>query len=165
MALRLWDNSWVDIAQAELLAEERVDLGNFLSLIAVDEEKCEAALVQAFHALKRYAFLVPGFAATRPEPFRLAELTADERALLPADFLYAVQMAQTLEADTLSGGGSAVEAHANERRRAGIIEETIGESSTKFASLGQVETIGALSHRSLGMLSGYLYRGIRIARA
>jgi hypothetical protein len=164
MAITLSSNSWVDLDRASELTEERVDLVAFAGLIeGSTPERAEAALIQAYHSINTLSFFVPSFAKTRPDPFYLQDLSADERALLPSDFLYRVQMAQTLEADHLTGGTSgSPEAYAETRRRAGILEETIGASSTKFAAHAQGDSV--LSSRSMQVIAPYLYRSVRIAR-
>jgi hypothetical protein len=170
MALTVGTNSWISLSDALTLAQERVDLAGFIAYADAEDgdySLAEAGLIQAYHAIKRFMFLVPGFMTVKPEPFLITDLTVEEFALLPSAFLYALKMAQVLEADSaLNAGSDTVESYAASRRRAGIIEEQIGESMTKFATTSPGESASTtVSSRTLSMLSGYIYRGIRIARA
>jgi hypothetical protein len=173
MALVVGTNSWVSIPDALMLSEERVDLANFIAYVNTEEEASpdyslvEAALIQAYHNLKRYLFLVPGFASTRPEPFLVTDLTEEEFLLLPSSFTYALKLAQILEASSALGIDNPLENYANARRQAGIVEEQVGESRTKFANFSQGEsaTLNPTSAKALSMLAGYIYRTVKLARA
>jgi len=171
MVLTLWENTWVDAITAIDLTYERIDLAEFRALLEDVDERADASLVQAYRSLKRLTFFVPEFSAQKPEPFRVGDLTQDERNTLPDDFLYVIRMGQVLEADSLLGTNPsmALEVEAAKRRRAGIIEETIGESTTKFSSLGgnaSSQSVAGVTanQRTLNMLSPYLYRTVRLAR-
>jgi hypothetical protein len=175
MALTVGTNSWVSISDALILAEERVDLADFIAYVNAEEEASpdyslvEAALIQAYHSLKRYLFLVPGFTTVKPEPFLVTDLTEEEFAQLPEHFTYALKLAQILEASNLLNLDSPVEAYAKARRQAGIIEEQVGESRTVFAPFGgsaeSVTSGNITSTKALLMLTGYIYRTVKLARA
>ena len=171
--LTVGENSWVSIDDALILAEERVDLAGFIAYVAQEDEASpdyslvEAALIQAFHALKRYQFLVPGFTSIKPEPFLVTDLIEEEFAQLPAPFVYALKLSQVLEASSLLNLGDLAETYASQRRKAGILEEQVGESRTKFAAMSTAENItgNTTSTKALSMLSGYIYRTVKLARA
>lgn len=171
MALVVWSNSWVSVADALMISEERVDLAGFIAYVNTEEESLpeyslvEASLIQAYHAIKRYRFLVPGF-VVKPEPFLMTDLAPEEISLLPDDFVYALKLAQVLEASHLLGLGDSLEQYAASRRQAGIVEEQVGESRTKFAN----SSVGGLSgqpvsSKALSALSGYIYQSVKLVRA
>lgn len=74
------------------------------------------------------------------------------------EFKTALQRAQLAEADVLLKGDP-----VGEKRRAGIISETIGESSMFFRQVPEVRL--AVSREALTHLKGYVFRESRIARA
>lgn len=169
--LTVGKNSWVSIIDALRLSEERVDLAGFIAYInqefssVSDYSMTEAALIQAYHSLKRYRFLVPGF-QPKPEPFLVTELTDEEFAQLPDAFVYALKIAQLLEASNLLKLDDPLESYARTRRQAGIIEEQVGESRTVFSPMSQAPGgDNPTSPKALSMLSGYIYRTVKLARA
>lgn len=161
--LTLWENSWVDATVLGTVASERMDLDDLFDMSQTDLPKTEAALIQAFHSLKRLSFVVPNY-IPRPSAFVITGLTTEEREQLPSDFVYTFQVAQCIEASGLFNFSQTIEAYAEQRRRAGIKEETIGESSTKFATIAMGDG-SSVRKATLDVLGPYVYRGIRIGRA
>ena len=161
--LVLWNNTFQIYEDALALTLDRVDLGG-LSNLSLTQERAEAALIQSYHSIIKFSFYDPEFYDYKPEPFGITELTSDERDNLSTNFLYALKMAQVCEADSLLGGepGSLTSA-IEEKRRLGIREETVGESSVKFGLTDAARY--PIYSRTQQVLSQYLYRGIRIGRA
>lgn len=113
---------------------------------ATDQQRI-GALIHAHANIARIAFTVPfdrgarqdtDFAAygtgddfvwDRSRRVSLNSMTAERWAQLPKTFTDAVSRATVVEADTLLGGDS-----IGDKRRDGIISETIGESSTFYQS-------------------------------
>lgn len=88
----------------------------------------------------------------------LSELTVAEFDDLPAEFKAAVRQAQVVEAEHVLSGDT-----INAKRDAGIISETIGESSSFYRS-GKALKL-ALSPRALDLLKPYISWSRRIGRA
>lgn len=86
-----------------------------------------------------------------------AEITAELFADLPRHFRKALRAAQFAEADELLTGDNVGKKH-----RAGIVSETIGESSVTLRP-GRVDY--GISSRSLAALTGYIDFNMRITRA
>lgn len=166
--LEPWTNSWVDLEDVADFAEERIDLDSLVTYLDSNEDKVVAALIQAYRSINRLSFLVVGFGSTKAEPFRLSSLTETQQDLLPAEFLYDLKLAQVLEADSLLGlSSNSFEESVIAARRMGIIEHTVGQSTTRFSTLagGESSSGPSLNKRTMDILSGYVYRGIRIGRA
>jgi hypothetical protein len=167
MAERLvtWTNSFQTFTEALDLLDERVDCGGFE---AAEDIKQETALIQSFHALKGLSFAIYGVAEGRP--INLMALTDEERAALPADFMYALRSAQLVQADNLLGGDpDTIEGQTLRKRRAGITQEMVGEAMRRYAALPQPSSGAGIRQsidpRALAALSGWLYDQIRVARA
>lgn len=167
MAERLvkWVNSFQTFDEAFEILDERVDCGGFET---ADGFKQESALIQSFHAIKGLSFVVSGVAGGTP--MNLMGLSDEERDALPTDFLYALRSAQLVHADSLLGGDqTTLEGQTLHKRRAGIIEETVGETSRKYRPLS-TPSAGpgirqSIDQRAISALSGWLYDSVRIARA
>lgn len=107
-----------------------------LDLIGVDSwaespiHKKKAAMIEAYTNITKLAFRLQGsqdrlFAGTRDVAMR--DLSASEIAALDADMLLAVRKAQVVEADVILGGDPIAD-----KRKTGLMSETIGESSNMF---------------------------------
>jgi hypothetical protein len=164
--LVLWENSFQTLFDAFDLIDERVDCGGFSE--ASDDFRRESALIQSFHALKGLAFVISGVREGRP--INLMNLTEEERSALPSDFMYALRTAQLVHADSLLGGDpSTLESQTMRKRRAGIVEEQVGEAMRRYAPMARPSSgpgiRQSLDPRVLEALSGWLYDAVRIARA
>jgi hypothetical protein len=164
--LVLWENSFQTLDQSLEVVADRIDCVGFE---AAEWDRQESALIQSFHALNPVLFVVEEISTS--DVFSMAMLDADERALLPANFLYALRMAQVLNADGLLGGDSTSEAgRAINKRKAGILEERIGESFQRYERYGRlaselVTTNSQLDARALSALSPWRVQAVRVARA
>lgn len=163
--LVLWENSFQTIGDAQAILEDRVDCDGFG---AQTDERQESALIQSYHALKNMLFIDPSLSST--EPFVLTELTSDERDRLSTNFLYALRSAQVLHADSLFGGDTSVEAGAViSKRKAGVLEERVGETFQRYERYGrlgsEIVTSSQVDSRALSALTGWMVRSIQIARA
>jgi hypothetical protein len=88
----------------------------------------------------------------------LTDLQPSELEALGARFLGALRLAQIVEADVIVGGDPTAE-----RRRDGLMSETIGESSNMFRPGKPV--ILSVSDRALRYLAGYISYSTRLSRA
>ena len=165
--LVVMNNSFQTLESAEILAR---DMTNVTGWQANSEEQRYVALIEAYNRLTRI-----------PMKFRTADsdnlrkrsdLFADETVILrtawptitaeefmewPAYFRKALRMAQLTEANELLEGDPIAKKH-----RAGIISETVGESSMMLRS-GKVEH--GVSTATLQQLTGHIYYSHRIVRA
>lgn len=87
----------------------------------------------------------------------ISETQSYEWTDYPAAFKTALQRAQVTQADVILKGDP-----VGDKRRAGIISETIGESSMFFRGVPEVSL--AISREALEHLRGYVVYGARIAR-
>lgn len=161
--VRLLVNSFQGYGAAEVRA---MDFVNLTGWAASDETRRRAALVEAYKRLIQ----LPMVYYPRDEmgapittlPYKLDRdiwLTMTPTAFnaLPPHFREALRNAQVLEAsEILTGDGLA------RKQRAGIISETIGESSV---TLNKAVANFGLSTPALAALSGYIDTTVRITRA
>lgn len=91
--------------------------------------------------------------------FKITDLTSDEFENLPSDFKDALMKAQVIEANSILAPTDTIE----ERRRKGVILETIHEVKMMFSSTTPVQT--TLAKDALVVLAPYLDNTIRIGRA
>lgn len=125
-----------------------------------------SALIQARHNIAQLSFgevMFPDWqsrVAPRSEVGDLSEYTTVTFALLPLLFRETLARAQVLEANDLLGSGAGSIA---EKRDAGVISDTVGESSQTFAAGKRVQA--AVCPRAMATLSKYLNNGVRIGRA
>lgn len=169
--LEIMINSFMSMEAAEMLAR---DMPNISGWEAASEDKRYAALIEAFNSLVRIpmkfkttaefvAYDELGYerASNSEETIILRSawptITRDEFMSWPAHFRKALRKAQFAEANELLEGDAITRRH-----RAGIISETIGESSITLRS-GQIDY--GLSRQALSYLSGHIYYDYRIARA
>lgn len=162
LRLELMANSFLTLASAELLASDQVNLSGWLS---AGEDARYAALIQAFRKLTG----IPMRFFTRAEDGRTvlaetiilrhnwAEITAEQFLAFPRDFKMALRNAQLAEANELLQGDV-----ISAKRRAGVISETIGESSVTLAT-GKIEY--GVSSQAMGFINSFIYYNIRIARS
>lgn len=88
----------------------------------------------------------------------LDKLLDSEWAELPVEVQTALQRAQMREADILLRGDPVAD-----RRRSGIVSETVGESSMFFRQVPEVR--GPVSREAMEEIGRYVFRSTRIARA
>lgn len=87
----------------------------------------------------------------------LQGMTAEELALIDPELLSALKKAQVAEADFLLGGES-----VGDKRRIGLLSESIGESSQMFRSGKPLKL--PVSEKALGYLSGQISWSIGVRR-
>lgn len=156
-------NTFQTYEAAEIAA---LDVPNVSGWNVATEDRRKAALVEAFQRLTS----IPMKYAHRDHENRLRmeaetiierdqweEVTAELFAEFPTHFKKALRKAQFIEANELLQGDAATKKH-----RAGIITETIGESSVTLRG-GRVDY--GVSTQTLSALAGYIYFNMRIARA
>lgn len=171
--LELLNNTFVTLEASEALARDMPELKAWRS--ASDEQRA-AALINAFTRLKRIQLRVTypsRINATHSEtldrdgyecmmetilwPGIWDELTVDDFLDLPRDFRRALRMAQISEANEIL-----TDDPIQSRHRAGVISETVGESSMMLRG-GKLQ-IG-VAEQTLRYLSGYVYYKVGVARA
>lgn len=89
--------------------------------------------------------------------FYVSELSHEEWVSLPKHFLKALRRAQFVEACVLSGGDPEWD-----RRKAGLISKTVGESSEMFNTKAIAEK--RISERARLDLSGYISKRVKLSR-
>lgn len=143
--LTLMANSVVTYPEALALRQEFAKLDGW---DVSDRTRQAAALAQAYRNLCRMAFKVPGYRADNQSAVgyaafgtgtdlwnwdgrrvRLSTLTLEQFDALPEPFRRAVKRAQLAEANVLLGGDPIAD-----KRKSGMISETVGESSGFFSS-------------------------------
>lgn len=161
--LAVMQNSFMTYESAQVLASDFV---NPIGWLISDENTRKTALVQAYQRLtqipmKFHPLDVLGEPIRSVESVILrdewVELSYDDFAAWPAHFKLALRRAQFIEANQLLAGDP-----LGEKRRAGILSETIGESSMRL-SANMVDY--GVSTETLAALAGYIYFSMRIGRA
>lgn len=171
--LTLMANSFVTYPEALALRQE------FASLNAWDindRTRQAAALAEAYRRLCRMAFKVPGvrsnqsavgyaaFGAGTDEPFfggrrvRVSALTLEQFDALPETFRRALKRAQMAEANALLGGNPIAD-----KRKSGMISETVGESSAFFQSKPYLNL--PISQEAYEEVKRFVFLKIRIQRS
>lgn len=165
--LAIMVNSFQSIESAEILARDVLNLNGWHS--ASDEQRF-TAMIEAFTRLIRIPmrfkhedsiklgdrtdmFAEETVIARSAWP----KVTEEEFLSWPAHFRKALRMAQLVEANEQLEGDPIAKKH-----RAGIISETVGESSVMLRG-GRVDH--GISNNTLTYLTGYIYYNNRIARA
>lgn len=140
----------------------------------MDHQRRIQALVHAYANLSRVAYFIANNINSNPKnyaawgegydgPFdlsyrvRLKTLSTDQFNTLPSNFTSAMKRAQMVEANVLLGGDI-----VGEKRRDGIISETIGESSTFFNSKPYLSL--PFSRQAFEIVRPYISIQTRIAR-
>ena len=156
-------NSFQGYANAEILA---IDYVNLTAWAASDEVRRRAALVEAYRRLIQIPMkYLPvdinqntlSDIETSISRQKWLQMTLVEYNALPEHFRRALRTAQVLEANEILSGDAISRKH-----RAGVITETIGESSV---TLNMATADYGLSRPALAVLVGYLDTSIQIARA
>lgn len=143
-------NSFQTYPRALLGARELTGLEAFE---AADRSSRIAALSNGYHSLTKLSYFVDG--TTYADIGRLTEAEFD---LLPERFRRAIGLAQIVEANELLNPDS-----LHKRRQAGMLSETIGESSMFFRP--EKVLLIPVTRRSLDLLRGYVTWELRVGRA
>jgi hypothetical protein len=162
--LELLNNTWVTLEASEALARDMPELKAWYQ--ASDEQRA-AALINAYTRMQRIQlrFLWP-LRDGEPEerqletvirPGQWSEVTVDEFLSFPRDFRRALRMAQICEANEIL-----TDDPYQSRHRAGVISETVGESSVMLRG-GKLEL--GVGTQTLRYLTGFVYYQVSIARA
>jgi hypothetical protein len=173
--LELLNNTFISLESAEVMAR---DMPSLKAWATDDDDKKAAALINAFARLSRvqlrYAkdhLTQEGGTTSRPwppgrdlcdqdvviRPGEWAKKTKEEFLAMPPVFRKAVRSAQLIEANDILTDDPIASRH-----RAGVISETIGESSVMLRG-GRLEL--GVSLDALRALTGFVYYNIRTARA
>jgi hypothetical protein len=164
--LELLNNTWVTLEAAEVLARDMPELKSWSQ--SSDEQRA-AALINAYSRMQRiqlrFTNPLPGeedeedrcekHTILRPGVWN--ELTADDFLAFPKPFRTALRRAQICEANSILTDNPFAERH-----RAGVISETVGESSVMLRG-GKLEL--GVANETLRCLAGYVYYQVSIARA
>jgi hypothetical protein len=154
-------NSFQTLTKANMVALDIPALNGWIA--ATDDQKI-AAMVQARLNLGmlryRYRFddnwmnyVMPEFAL-----YSITTLSQDEYLELPAQFRRDLERAQVIEADDLLNADPVLE-----KRRAGIVSETVGDSTTSFNPVRPNR--GLVCPRAMQEMSRYVLRRTRLSRA
>ena len=172
-------NSFVTLEKFKLLASTTAGL-TYVS--KANDEEIVNALVESYERLSRLRYrLSPSMrqehvgyvsevawrprAITDDDPlglltrsFRLQDITPESYSQLPEKFRNALAKAQVVECDAVLAPTDTIE----ERRRKGVILETINEVKMMFSATMPIRQ--SVSSKTLSILSPYLDRSIRLAR-
>lgn len=161
--LEVMTNTFQSFESAEIAAINYVNLTGWNT---ASETRRRAALVESYGRIvsipMKYSPRDDTGAAILSCEQRIAredwvEMTRDDFTLLPTHFKRALRAAQLLEANELLAGDS-----IGQRHRAGIVTETIGESSMTLRA-GRIDY--GLSQPAMSALAGYISFNIGVARA
>jgi hypothetical protein len=162
-SLKVMVNTFQSYEAADLQA---MDTANIVGWASADETRRRAALSEAFRRLisvpMRYGVRdADGHMDVRDLSYIARdvwlEITADTYATFPSHFKRALCRAQFLEANELLAGDV-----VGDRRRAGILSETIGESSMQL-NAAQVDY--GVSRAAMQALTGYIDFNMRLVRS
>lgn len=159
-------NSFQTYAEAAQLSREMSGLAAWTASSDIDRSK---ALIDAFERLIRVGYRVPrpdsdlqsrfdANYATEISPRHWDIVTLPEFEALPARFLRALRKAQIAEAEVILGGDL-----ISGRRRAGLMSETVGESSMMFRP-GKPLQLG-VSEQALVYLTGFVNLRMTMVRS
>jgi hypothetical protein len=166
-------NTFLTYEAAEIAA---LDTPNTSGWNVSSEDQRKAALIEAFNRLTsipmRYSPMTTtqlqqsGWDRLIPDDFtseryiardQWSEITPEIFGELPAHFRKALRKAQFIEANELLQGDNVAKKH-----RAGIVTETIGESSVTLRA-GRLDY--GISQQTMAALAGYIHFNARIVRA
>lgn len=164
--LVLLKNSFQTFDEALL---EATDMPRMSGWSIADDQSKMASLIEAHDRLTRIGYRVQTSYATSMSRLKLGEadvisplawpeMTVDEYIGLPARFRRALRRAQIAEADVVLNGDVIAG-----RRRAGLMSESIGESSMMFRP-GKPLNFG-VSEQALAYLSGFVDIRVGLGRA
>lgn len=151
--LVLMDNSFLTLPHAMMIASGMIDVERFQG--ATQRQKA-SALHEAFLNIIRLRFEVDyendqERIVDKPmsDPGDISQMTHEDFLKLPARMVEAIFRAQVVEADFILGGDP-----IEERRRQGLMSETIGESSNMFRP-GKPMNL-SVSNRAMKYLAPYI---------
>lgn len=160
--LEIMKNTFMMYEYADATSRDFIDTSGWL---LADENTRKTALIEAF---KRLTYIpmkwverdevgqpIPGTGQTIPR-YLWPEIDADAFKLFSSHFKRALRRAQFIEANNLLKGNT-----IDAKRRAGIVSETIGESSVKLSD--SIVDYGVCSE-TLSALAGYVHFNMKIGR-
>lgn len=151
--LQVGVNSFMTYRQAQKMAMDMPKLNNWE---ATSQSQRISALLEAKQRICRLAF---DFGQIRPDMTKnLEDLSVEDFEALPIKFKAALKKAQLAEANDVLEVDSIAE-----RRRQGLILETIGEVKQMFSSIIPAQM--AVSSKAMSYLSRYLVSGKKIGRS
>ncbi|SCW95643.1 hypothetical protein [Ancylobacter rudongensis] len=164
--LALLENTFITYEAAELLARDMADTSAWDN---AEPDRRQAALIEAFRRLSA----IPLRFAHEDEHGRIIDeeetilisgawdnISEEEYFGFPARFRRLLRTAQLVEAIELLAGDTTARKH-----RAGIVSETIGESSVRLQPGAGGAVDYGVSAQTLSHLKGYVYYSSRIFRA
>lgn len=166
--LEVLKNSFMTYQEAMFLAQ---DLPNSMDLQSADQAKQITCLINGFQRLTQLNYLVPNPKVLddmdriipsdirRLTPRMWPLMTLDYFNAYPPAFIKALKMAQVAEANHI-----ATDDPIGMKRRAGLMSESIGESSMMFR-VGPAPLDIGVSRLSLRYLTGYLDNRVVITRS
>lgn len=170
--LALMQNSFITYPEALALRQE---FGTLNGWDASERTRQAAALAEAYRHLCQMSFKVPGFRASENsvgyaaygtgieetlfggQRVRVSTLTLAQFDALPETFRRAIKRAQLAEANVLLGGDPILD-----KRKAGMISETVGESSAFFQSKPYLNL--PISRQAYDEVKRYVFLKIKISR-
>lgn len=160
--LEILNNTFLTVEAAEVLARDNPRL---TAWAAADSDRKAAALINAYNRVTRiqlrYKKPAENDVVCAEEVIIRAggwsDYTRDDFMAMPADFRKALRLAQLIEANEILTDNP-----YESRHRAGVISETVGESSIMLRG-GKLE-LGVTSE-TLRALTGYVYYRVRVGRA
>lgn len=165
VALPVPARSGMTLTRAAVVAATAVQDGMKEAWDYAEDYEREAGLITAWDRLCAVNLKVFRRGETPPEELRdfvqgkvrINELTPEQFALLPDQFVRAARTAQLIEACYVMGGDP-----TQERRDDGLISKTVGESSEMFRSKPQIR--GQLCPKAMRFLAPYVDNTVRIGR-
>ena len=121
-----------------------------------DEDTRQTALIEAYENIGKIKFNGDAFYGDS-EGFYIGGLADTEINNLSEAFVEALKRAQILEADYLLGSET-----VEDKRRGGLMSETVGESSNMFRPGKPI--VLPVSNRAMKALAGYILLGRRVGR-
>lgn len=121
-----------------------------------DEDTRQTALIEAYENIGKIKFNGDAFYGDS-EGFYIGGLADTEINNLSEAFVEALKRAQILEADYLLGSEM-----VEDKRRGGLMSETVGESSNMFRPGKPI--VLPVSNRAMKALAGYILLGRRVGR-
>lgn len=149
-ALQVQVNSFQTYSQSLVASGDLADIDSFR---AADRAARIPAMINAWHNLCRLSYYVSGRTYAR-----ISSVTPESFAEFPAGFVRALRLAQIVEANEFLAGDT-----IHKKRQAGLMSETIGESSMFFRP--EKVLLVPATRRSMDLLRGYLVWGMGIGRA
>jgi len=148
--IAIMTNSYQTYQEAEMIA---IDIPNLDGWLSSSEAQKQAALIESFHRVGKLTFDVDGAGIESINTMSVVDFSA-----LSDHFKTSLKRAQVIEADAALGNDP-----ISEKRQAGLMSETVGESSNMYRP-GKPLLI-SVSRKALNALSGYIKYGAILGRA